>query len=131
MTGEGIKEDFFDCAIITQTLMFIFELKSVAWNIYKLLKKNGTALLTVSGISQVSRYDANLWGHFYNFQEDAIRMLFEPVFGKENVQVEVYGNVKTAIALLYGLCCEDLKEEDFKKTDKDYPVIISAVLKKR
>ena len=130
-TGEGIKDNVYDCAIITQTLMFIFDIQSVARNIYRMLKKDGAALITVSGISQISRYDAERWGSYYSFHEDVIRKLFVPLFGEENVEVHSYGNVKTATALLYGLCCEDLREKDFAVDDKDYPVIISAVLKKR
>lgn len=130
-TGEGISEDQYDCAIITQTLMFIFDIKEAAKNIYKMLKKGGHALITVSGISQISRYDADLWGSYYSFHEDAVNKLFIPFFGAENVKIETYGNVKTACAMLCGLCQEDLKEEDFEIVDKDYPVIISAVLTKK
>lgn len=129
--GEGIHDNTYDCAIITQTLMFIFDVQSAAKNIYRMLKKGGAALITVSGISQISRYDAERWGSYYNFHEDAVRKLFAPLFGEENVEVHSYGNVKTAMALLYGLCCEDLQENDFAEDDVDYPVIISAVLKKR
>ncbi len=130
-TGEGIEENRFASAIITQTLMFIFDIKKAALNIYKMLKKGGNALITVSGISQISRYDAGLWGSYYSFHEDAMKALFEPVFGKENVEVQTYGNVKVAVAMLCGLCQEDLKKEDFEVQDSDYPVIISILLKKR
>lgn len=129
-TGEGILENQYDCAVITQTLMFIYDLRETARNIYKMLKPGGNALLTVAGISQISRYDAELWGSYYGFHEDAIKALFEPEFGGGNVTVETYGNVKTAIGLLCGLCREDLKEEDFVFQDKDYPVIITALLHK-
>lgn len=130
-TGEGIESEKYDCAIITQTLMFIFDMKKVASNIYRMLKKGGSALLTVSGISQISRYDADLWGSYYGFHEDAMRELFEPLFGKENVTVHTHGNVKTAVAMLCGLCQEDLCEADFQVEDRDYPVVVSVVLKKR
>ena len=60
-----------------------------------------------------------------------MKALFEPVFGKENVEVQTYGNVKVAVAMLCGLCQEDLKKEDFEVQDSDYPVIISILLKKR
>lgn len=129
-TGEGIVEDRYDCAIITQTLMFIYNVKAAVENIYKMLKRGGGALITVSGISQVSRYDAELWGSYYGFHEGAMKALFEPVFGEKNVEVYTYGNVKTIIAMLYGLCVEDLCEEDFREVDKDYPLILAAVIKK-
>lgn len=129
-TGEGIQTDFFDCAILTQTLMFTYSIENVAKNIYKMLKQGGTALVTVSGISPISKYDEENWGSYYSFHKDAMKKLFAPVFGLENVQVESYGNVKTAICLLYGLCFEDLKEEDFRYNDDSYPVIITVVLRK-
>lgn len=129
-TGEGIIKNQFDCAIITQTLMFIFDIRKAVENIYKMLKTGGIALITVAGISQVSRYDADLWGSYYGFHEDGMRVLFEPVFGKKNVVVETYGNVKTAMAFLGGLCCEDLKEEDFSYNDRDYPLIVTVLLRK-
>ncbi len=129
-TGEGIEEYRYDTLVITQTLMFTYDLKSVAKNIYRALKRGGTALITVSGISQISRYDADRWGSYYSFHEDALHRLFEPLFGQGNVRVESYGNVKTAVAMLYGLCCEDLVVDDFETNDEDYPVIIGAVLKK-
>ncbi len=130
-TGEGIETEKYDCIIITQTLMFILNIPNAVFNIYRMLKRNGSALITVSGISQVSRYDADLWGHYYSFYEDSIQKLFEPLFGSENVKVQVYGNVKIACAMLYGLCQEDLTESDFMMVDRDYPVIISAVLTKK
>lgn len=129
-TGEGILENQYDCAIITQTLMFIFDIRKTAKNIYKMLKPGGNALITVAGISQISRYDADLWGSYYGFQEDAMIALFEPIFGKENVKVETYGNVKTAIALLCGLCQEDLQDDDFRYQDRDYPLIVAVVVHK-
>lgn len=128
--GEGIPEEKFDVAIITQTLMFIYDIKSAAQNIHKLLKRHGTALITVSGISQISRYDAERWGSYYSFHEDAVRKLFAPIFGKNNLKIYSYGNVKTAVAMLYGLCYEDLQEDDFEINDKDYPVIIALILQK-
>ncbi len=130
-TGEGIEENKYDCAIITQTLMFIFDIRKVAENIYKMLKKGGSALITVSGISQISRYDAELWGSYYSFHEEAMKALFSPFFGEENVKIHTYGNVKAAMAMLCGLCIEDLREEDLKVEDPDYPLIIAVVLEKK
>lgn len=129
-TGEGIEENRFDTAIITQTLMFLYDIQSAAQNIYKMLRPGGTALVTVAGISQVSRYDADNWGSYYSFHADAVKRLFESYFREDNIEIVTYGNVKTAISLLYGLCCEDLEESDFQVCDPDYPLIIGVMLKK-
>lgn len=130
-TGEGLAEGQFDALIITQTLMFIYDLKKTARNIHRIMRNNATALITVAGISQVSRYDADNWGSYWGFHEDALKKLFIPLFDEENVKVESYGNAKTAVAMLYGLCCEELEKEDFQFQDPDYPVILTVCLKKR
>ncbi len=129
-TGEGLEDNMFDTLIVTQTLMFIFDLHRVVDNIYRIMKKNATAFITVAGISQISRYDANNWGSYWGFHKDALKKLFIPTFGEQNVEVNSYGNVKTAAAMLYGLCCEELSEEDFIEDDEDYPVILTIKLKK-
>lgn len=130
-TGEGIEEEQFDCAIITQTLMFTYNLESVAQNIYKMLKKGGSALITVAGISQISLYDQKNWGSYFGFHEDAMNKLFVPVFGEKNVQITSHGNVKTVMGFLYGLCFEDLKQSDFEYDDPAYPLIITVLLIKK
>ena len=130
VSGEGIEECVVDCAIITQTMMFVKDIRKCVTNIYRMLKPGGHALITVSGISQVSSYDRDRWGHFFSFYEDGIHELFDSVFGRDNVDVKTYGNVKTAIAFLMGLCAEDLSEEDFEFIDRDYPVIYGIDVKR-
>lgn len=130
-TGEGIYDNWIDTLIFTQTLMFIYDTGKTVQNIFRMLKPGGTVLATVAGISQISRYEADNWGDFYSFHVDAVKRIFGEIFGVENIQVECFGNVKTAISLLYGLCCEDLTEEDFAYRDADYPVIIGIAAHKR
>ncbi len=129
-TGEGIEKEFCDTMIVTQTLMFIYNVESAVKHIFMGLKKGGSALITVSGISQIARYDDNNWGMFHSFYMSGLKRLFYPVFGKENVEIVHYGNVKTAMAFLYGAACEELREEDFCASDMDYPVIYGIHAKK-
>lgn len=129
-TGEGIPQDAVDCIILTQTLPFIYDCKQVIANVYKMLRKGGTALVTTGGITQISRYDMDQWGHFWSFTTASLkRLIEESAFGK-NYAVSVYGNVKAACALMYGVAAEELKEEELWYSDEDYPVSICAVLRK-
>jgi len=130
-TGEGIEDNQFDSMIITQTLMFIYDLERTVKNIYSALKKNGVALITVSGISKIARYDDDNWGMFRSFYMKGVKKLFASVFGEENVEVIHYGNVKTSIAFLYGITVEELKKEDFDCKDIEYPVIYGVIAQKR
>lgn len=129
-TGEGIIAEEFDSMIITQTLMFIYDVCAAVKNIYRGLKKGGAALITVSGISQIARYDDDNWGMFHSFYMSGLQRIFHPVFGQENVEIIHYGNVKTAMAFLYGATREEINDEDFNVRDMDYPVIYGILAKK-
>lgn len=129
-TGEGIRDEIADCFILTQTLMYIFDLKSAAHNIVRLLKRGGCALITCSGISQNSKRCMDDYGCCFNFNRDALGRLFEQEPGMEVMEIGSYGNVKTVSAHLNGLCCEDLTTDDFVPNDRYYPLIVYAVVRK-
>lgn len=129
-TGEGIEENSMDCIILTQTVGFIYECKNVIANLYKMLRKGGTALITTGGISQISRYDMDLWGHFWSFTTASLKRLIEESGFGTNYEMTVYGNVKAACALLYGVAAEELEKEELAYSDEDYPVSICVVLRK-
>lgn len=125
-TGEGIVPNSVDCLICTQTLPFIFDLNNTIRNIYALLKEGGTALITVPGITQISLYDYRNWGQYWSFTELSLRKLLQQFFADENIEIKVYGNVKTAVGFLYGVCAETLLESDFAYDNIQYQVIIGA-----
>ena len=129
-TGEGIEENSVDCIILTQTLPFIYNCKNVISNLYKALRKGGNALFTTGGISQISRYDMDRWGHFWSFTTASLKRLIEESEFGINYEMSVYGNVKTACALLYGVAAEELKQEELEFSDEDYPVSVCVVLRK-
>lgn len=129
-TGEGIVENMADCIICTQTLPFIFDLSKVAENMLKMLKPNGVLLITVSGITQISRYDMQRWGHYWSFTDASLKKLFLHLVPEKNISVETFGNVKAATAFLYGLAAEELEENDLKLQDADYQLIVTAVVRR-
>lgn len=130
-TGKGVMEGLADCFIITQTLPFIYDVRKAAGNIVRFLKSGGVALVTVSGITQISRYDMDRWGHFWSFTSASLRRLFEECEEVESVEITTYGNVKSAAYGLYGLVVEDLDAAELEHYDDDYQQIITAVVKKR
>ena len=130
VTGEGIQENFVDCFICTQTLQVIYNINDVVRNIYNALRPGGYLLLTGSGISQLSMNDYDNWGEFWRFTEKSMGKLMGKYFNQDKVHVQAYGNVKTSICFLYGVCQEELEEEDFKYNDEQYPLIVTAVCKK-
>ena len=125
-TGEGVPKEAFDCMIVTQTFLFIYDAKAAIANAYAALKPGGVLLATFPGISQISRYDMDRWGDYWRFTDASARRLFGDVFGKENVTIETYGNVLTACAFLHGLAAHELKPEELDYRDPDYQVIIGV-----
>lgn len=129
-TGEGIRDEIADCFILTQTLMYIFDLKTAVKNIKRLLKPNGVVLITCSGISQNSKRCMDSYGAYFNFNEAAFERMFEEEKNMQIVTTGSFGNVKTVSAHINGLCCEDLQDVDFDLQDKCYPLIVYAVVRK-
>lgn len=129
-TGEGICDGIADCFILTQTLMYIYDLKSAVDNIYRLLKTNGTALITCSGISQNSRRCMDDYGCVFNFNSNALNKMFKDRERFEIIDSGSYGNVKTVTAHIAGLCAEELVDEDFEYNDKYYPLVVYIVVRR-
>jgi SAM-dependent methyltransferase len=119
-----------DCFICTQTFNFIFDIQKAIQGAHHLLKPGGVLLATVSGISQISRYDMDRWGDYWRFTTASVKKLFEPVF-KAGLEIESHGNVLAATAFLQGVVIEDLPNEALlDENDPDYQLLITIVARK-
>lgn len=123
-TGEGLEWGSYDCFILTQTLHCIYDIASAVRNVARLLRPEGVALVSLPGISQISRYDAERWGDYWRVTPAAATRLFELAFGRESVSVESYGNPMTAAAFLFGLVVKDVPRWALQRHDPDYPLLI-------
>jgi hypothetical protein len=130
-TGDNVPHEMFNCIICTQTLPFIFDTKMTLANTFSALKQGGVLLATVPGISQISRYDMDRWGDFWRFTDASVMRLFGEIFGEENVEVRVFGNVHVACSFLNGLASHELSKEAIDYVDPDYQVIIAVKAVKR
>lgn len=116
----------YDCIICTQTLNFIFDTNAAISTLYRTLKPGGIVLVTVAGISKISREDMNQWGHYWQFTSLSIKTLFLKFFPTERIQIKTYGNVKSSTAFLYGLASNDLSKKDLTYHDPDYELVIAV-----
>lgn len=130
-TGQGIPTEAFDCIILTQTLQFIYDVKSVVQTLHRCLRPGGVVLATGTGISQLSRYDMDRWGEYWRFTSLSARRMFEEAFGPEAVTVKTYGNVLAATALLQGISAGELDSPELDVLDQDYEVVIAIEAVKR
>lgn len=126
VTGEGIPESVYDCFILTETLIVIYDLHSVIRNAYRALKPGGVLLVTTAGIAQIARYDYDHWGDFWRLTSLSLRRLIEQEFPSDNVSIESHGNVLAAVSLLHGVVVEDLTAQELDYRDPDYEVTITA-----
>jgi SAM-dependent methyltransferase len=127
LTDAGhIHSNLFDCIILTQTLQFIFDIPSALRTVCRILKPGGVALVTVPGISNISRYDMDRWGHYWSFTTKSIALLFENNFSNGNFEIDAFGNVLTATAFLQGISAEELCKKELDFHDPDYEVLITV-----
>ena len=125
---EGLPEEYFDCIIFTQVFNFIFDIFSAVKNSIAMLKTGGTMLVSVAGNTPVSRYDMDRWGHYWNFTDKSVKSLFS----QDNVECTVYtyGNCKVACAFMEGMSYQELEKEELDDNDIDFPIVITAMVKK-
>jgi hypothetical protein len=128
-TGEGLAGREYDCLIITQTLHCIYDMRAAVRTMRGLLAAGGVALLSIPGISQISRYDADRWGDYWRLTPQSTHRLFEEVFDHKQIEMRVYGNVQTSAGFLHGLSYEDLPPRSFDYDDADYPLLICLRVK--
>jgi SAM-dependent methyltransferase len=124
--AEHLPSDTFDCIILTQTLQFIYDVPAAIKTLHRILKPAGVLLVTVSGISQISREDMERWGQYWSFTSLSIQKLFQEVFAPDKLEVTAYGNVLSAIAFLHGIVTEELQQSKLDYHDPNYQVLITA-----
>jgi SAM-dependent methyltransferase len=119
-----IPSDAFDCAIVTQTLQFVWDVRAALATLHRILAPGGVLLATVPGITKISPPEDEEYGEWWHYTVRSARRLAEESFGEGNVRAEAYGNVLSATALLYGLAVSDLRPEELDARDRLYEVTI-------
>lgn len=124
--AQHIASDAFDCIVFTQTLQFIYDVRSALGHLHRVLRPGGVLLATVAGISQISRYDMERWGDYWRFTTLSARRVFEECFPAANIEVQAYGNVLAVVAFLEGLAAVELRREELDHLDPDYELLITV-----
>lgn len=122
--ADQLPADAFDCVILTHTLQFIYDSSTALKTVHRILKPGGVVLVTVPGISAISRYDCDRWGEFWRFTTLSLARMLEEAFPGGDVQVEAHGNVLSSAAFLYGLAAEELDTAELAFHDPDYQLVI-------
>jgi SAM-dependent methyltransferase len=123
-TGAGIPADSFDCAIVTQTLHFVYDVHAVVRTLHRLLKPGGVALVTVPGITKISPEDMVRWGQYWSFTSRSAPLLFQESFTPDGITIERFGNVLTATAFLQGIAVEELTDAELEFVDPSFETLL-------
>jgi hypothetical protein len=120
-----LPADSLDCAVITQTLHLIYDMRAAVAELHRGLRPGGTALVTAPGISQISTDE---WGAtwYWSLTELSARTLFGEVFGADNVTVQTFGNVYAATGFIQGVALHEVNRAKLDVLDPCYPVIIGV-----
>lgn len=121
--AEQVPSNAFDCAIVTQTLHLIYDVRTALATLQRVLKPGGVLLATFPGITRISHTEwAGSW--HWGFTSNSAPRLFGEFFPR--CQVQSYGNVLSASAFLYGLAVEEMQREELDYRDRDYEVIVGV-----
>ena len=116
----------FDCAIVTQTLQFVFDVRAALATLHRVLAPGGVLLATVPGITKISPPEDEQYGEWWHYTARSAQRLAEEAFGQGNVEVRAYGNVLSAAGFLYGLAASDLEPAALTTHDRLYEVIVGV-----
>ena len=130
VSADHVPAATFDCAIVTQTLQLIYDVRAALATIHRILKPGGVLLATVPGMSQTSPHGD--WGErwAWGFTRVSARNLVAEAFPGGTVEVETFGNVVTAIASLHGLSTDELRPEELAHRDPEYQLSIGIRARK-
>jgi SAM-dependent methyltransferase len=126
-----IPDDTFDCAIVTQTLQFVYDVPAALATLQRILKPDGVLLATAPGITKISPPEDDEYGEWWHYTARSLRRLAEEAFGAGNAEVRSYGNVLTAAGFLYGLAASDLTTDELSAHDRLFEVIVGVRAVKR
>jgi len=121
-----VKNETYDCIILTQVLGMIDDLDKVVSECHRILKKGGVLLVTSSSISPAIDTDLSYW----RFTSASMRYILEKKFKRNSVVVNSYGNVYIGQAFWVGAVIEDIAQDLLKVNDPQYPIIITGYAKK-
>lgn len=119
-----VKDDTYDCLIITHTFGMIDDYDAAIKECYRILKPGGSLLVTVSSFSPTHDIEHNFW----RFTTASAKLVFGKYF--KDMKVKSYGNVFSGQCFWVGLAMEDLTQRELDYNDPSYPCIVTVWAKK-
>ena len=114
-----IPSDAFDCAIVTQTLQFVYDVRAALATLHRILAPGGVLLATVPGITKISPPEDEQYGEWWHYTGRSARRLAEEAFGAgQRRGRRRTATCSAATGFLYGLAASDLRPEELDAHDR-------------
>lgn len=121
-----IASDSYDCFLMPYTPIVVRDLEGALRNALRIVRPGGAILATTSVMTPVLADYPEYW----RMTEAGWREVLARVWPGCEVEVRTYGNCIAAVASIMGLAHEELTEEELRREDKRYPVLISIACRK-
>lgn len=123
---DSLPPNAFDCAIVTQTLQLIYDVRTALKALRRSLRTGGVLLATIPGVTPMSLYDQWYW----SFTQHSVERLCAEVFQEDTVTIKTYGNALAATCFLEGIALEELDTANLDVRDPAIDVLIAIKVQK-
>jgi SAM-dependent methyltransferase len=119
----AVADGAFDCIILTQVLQYIDDVAAAVRETHRILKPDGTLLMTVPFIASV---DTAASADYWRFTPDGVRALLGRTFPPAATEVAPMGGFTSTVAFLMGMAKEDLRGAHLETAAPVYASVIGA-----
>lgn len=121
---KTIKDNSYDCIILTQILQLIDDYESAVRECARILKPQSALLVTVPSIIMIDTI-AGVEADFWRFTTASAKYIFSKYFSKDKLEIRSYGNVLAGLSLWIGLSREELSTKELDFCDPNFPCLIT------
>jgi SAM-dependent methyltransferase len=120
-----IKDETYDCIILTQVLQFIDNLDSAISECHRILKRGGVLLATLPCLSRIDNI-SGLEGDYWRFTKASASYVFQKKFNTNNIQTKTFGNVRAGIYFYAGIAKDEASKKVLRVSDPNFPLIVGV-----
>lgn len=124
----SLPPEAFDCAVVPQTLVYVKDPFAAVANLWQSLASGGVLLLTVPAIARVD--PAFTADDRWHFTPAGLKEVVGRSCPGGSSVVEAHGNPVVAVAFLYGLAQEELRQSELDANHPHFPIVVTAAVTK-